>query len=318
MATRVLITGSNSGLGYLTALHLSLRGDCDVLLACRTVSKAKEAAVRINSTSTSTSSLAVPIQAPLDLLDPTTVHSFVDHVAHHHGPIDVLINNAGVFLSEKFKETTMINAIAPTLLTTLLKPTTRTVSIITAPKGQASIDYPRVADLNGTSFNQLIQYFHSKQLLSCAMTHLASQKIGGQHVLLGPGSVDTGIHSKDLLAATPFWIKAFMKLNTFFYHGTPESASASIVNAAIGAFDGVPTAVEDVEDVKDVKDVKEVKEAKEAKDTDIEEASNDGVDGNSVQVVDLGIILDEVLCHNVVRNRELYEALMDAVGNKYL
>ena len=147
------------------------------------------------------------------------------------------------------------------------------------------------------------------------MTHLASQKIGGQHVLLGPGSVDTGIHSKDLLAATPFWIKACMKLNTFFYHGTPESASASIVNAAIGAFDRVPMAVEDVKDVKEAKEVKEVKEVKEAKDTDTEEASNDGVDGNSVQVVDLGIILDEVLCNNVVRNRELYEAMMDAVGN---
>ena len=120
------------------------------------------------------------------------------------------------------------------------------------------------------------------------MTHLASQGIGGHHVLLGPGSVDTGIHSKNLLSETPFWIKLMMKINQYFYHGTPEWASEFMAQAAMGVFDG------ELEDV-------------------VDDNNNAKGKKNSIQVVDLGKKLDVVLCGKVERNRDLYNAMMKVV-----
>lgn len=78
----VLITGANSGLGKQAALALGSAG-AQVILACRTVSKAEPVAARIGANATITE---------LDLADLASVRA----CAEKTGPIDVLINNAGV------------------------------------------------------------------------------------------------------------------------------------------------------------------------------------------------------------------------------
>jgi NAD(P)-dependent dehydrogenase (short-subunit alcohol dehydrogenase family) len=286
MITRILITGSNSGLGYLTAKKLASYSNCEVLLGCRTISKADEAAQSIQASSQIDQLHLTPVQAPLDLSKLSTVKSFAKHVEKHHGSVDVLVNCAGVFLSEKAHNTKFINAIAPTLLTELIRPTTRTISIITSPEGQSKINYPEVSDFKNFSVNPIHQYVHSKQLFSCMLTHLASEGIGGNHVLLGPGSVDTGIHS-NTHPDIPLWIKVMMKLNTFFYHGTPESASESMVQASLGKFDGGAT--------------------------DDDSTGDMSKNVNQVTVVDLGKKIDMILCNRPERNRDLYNAMMSIV-----
>lgn len=76
------ITGANSGLGEQSALALGAAG-AQVILACRNVAKAEPVAERIGDNATIT---------VLDLASLDSVRA----CAERTGPIDVLINNAGV------------------------------------------------------------------------------------------------------------------------------------------------------------------------------------------------------------------------------
>jgi NAD(P)-dependent dehydrogenase (short-subunit alcohol dehydrogenase family) len=77
-----VVTGANSGLGAATARALAARG-ARVVLACRNTAKGAAAAARM------TGDLQV---RALDLADLASVRAF----AADTGPVDVLVNNAGV------------------------------------------------------------------------------------------------------------------------------------------------------------------------------------------------------------------------------
>ncbi len=89
---RAVVTGANTGLGFQTALSLATAG-AQVVLAVRNRSRGEAAAQRITS--------AVPAArlrvSELDLADLSSVRAFaIREVAA--GPLDVLVNNAGVML----------------------------------------------------------------------------------------------------------------------------------------------------------------------------------------------------------------------------
>ncbi|MGI5128594.1 oxidoreductase [Pseudonocardia sp. CA-107938] len=80
---RVVVTGANSGLGLVTATRLAAAG-AEVVLACRDVDKGAAAAAGIAG--------SVQVRA-LDLADLASVRAFAEGI---DGPVDVLVNNAGV------------------------------------------------------------------------------------------------------------------------------------------------------------------------------------------------------------------------------
>ncbi|MGP3979887.1 oxidoreductase [Streptomyces sp. KR80] len=84
-----LVTGSNSGIGYVTARELARRG-AQVVLACRSETRGKEAEARIRD---EVSQADVEF-APLDLADLSSIRAFVHGFRHQR--LDLLINNAGV------------------------------------------------------------------------------------------------------------------------------------------------------------------------------------------------------------------------------
>lgn len=88
-----VITGSNSGIGYHAAKHLVAHG-AHVVLACRRLDAAEEAARKIDQTGPGHAEAA-----PLDLEDFASIDAFV----RDHAPktIDVLVNNAGVMMIPK-------------------------------------------------------------------------------------------------------------------------------------------------------------------------------------------------------------------------
>jgi NAD(P)-dependent dehydrogenase (short-subunit alcohol dehydrogenase family) len=83
----IVVTGANSGLGEVTATALAAHG-AHVVLACRTASKGTAAAARMSG------DVSV---SRLDLADLASVRAF----AEASGPVDVLINNAGVMAVPK-------------------------------------------------------------------------------------------------------------------------------------------------------------------------------------------------------------------------
>lgn len=86
-----IVTGSNSGTGYETALVLAGRG-ADVIIAARNAAKAEAARRRILSAHPRAS---VRFE-PLDLASQASVTGFAERMVWEKRPIDILINNAGV------------------------------------------------------------------------------------------------------------------------------------------------------------------------------------------------------------------------------
>lgn len=90
--TTAVVTGANSGIGFHTAKQLAGRG-AEVVLACRNVKAATQAAARMSGT--------VRVES-LDLASLADVAAFVDRWA---GPLDLLVNNAGVMTPPRWAAT---------------------------------------------------------------------------------------------------------------------------------------------------------------------------------------------------------------------
>ena len=89
---RAVVTGANSGIGFDTARALAEHG-ADVVLACRDVDSALRAAVKMPG--------ATRVEE-LDLASQKSVHAFVER---YDGPLDLLVNNAGVMRPPRYRET---------------------------------------------------------------------------------------------------------------------------------------------------------------------------------------------------------------------
>ncbi|CAH1002198.1 hypothetical protein LEM8419_03115 [Neolewinella maritima] len=119
MPKTVLITGATSGIGLATARALAEQG-WHVLLHGRTLERARAAATAIGT------GHITPLEA--DLGDLQTVHQLAKTVQSEHPPLDVLINNAGVWNSTReltaqgVERTFAVNHLAYFLLTGLLRP----------------------------------------------------------------------------------------------------------------------------------------------------------------------------------------------------
>lgn len=87
----IVITGGNSGIGYEAALEFVRKG-AQVVLACRNLNKAREAASRIASAHPGG---RVEVME-LDLSSLASVRAFADSFHQTHRELHVLCNNAGV------------------------------------------------------------------------------------------------------------------------------------------------------------------------------------------------------------------------------
>jgi NAD(P)-dependent dehydrogenase (short-subunit alcohol dehydrogenase family) len=95
-----VITGANTGLGFETARVLAGRG-ARVVLACRDLDRAKDAADRISGNhSRSAGAPPADVQTVrLDLASLASVHEAADEIGSACGPVDLLVNNAGVMMT---------------------------------------------------------------------------------------------------------------------------------------------------------------------------------------------------------------------------
>jgi NAD(P)-dependent dehydrogenase (short-subunit alcohol dehydrogenase family) len=113
-----LVTGGGRGIGREIALALAREG-CAVAVAARTMREVEEAAAAVR--------LAGPaaLAVPLDVTDPAAVGRAVAHVVDTLGPVDVLVNNAGIAGSAPLLKTELelwerhlkVNVTGPFLMT---------------------------------------------------------------------------------------------------------------------------------------------------------------------------------------------------------
>ncbi|RJS45834.1 SDR family NAD(P)-dependent oxidoreductase [Nocardioides cavernaquae] len=89
---RAIVTGSNAGIGEVTARELAARG-AEVTLACRNTDAATEAA------------RAIPGTTHVEQLDLASLDSVRDFAERWDGPLDLLVNNAGVMTPPSYRET---------------------------------------------------------------------------------------------------------------------------------------------------------------------------------------------------------------------
>lgn len=94
---RALVTGANSGIGLVEARELARHG-ADVVLAVRNTEAGEAAADRIRRTGARG---AVSVER-LDLASQASVHALADRF---EGPLDLLVNNAGVMTPPRYRET---------------------------------------------------------------------------------------------------------------------------------------------------------------------------------------------------------------------
>lgn len=97
---RAIITGGNSGIGYHTALELARHGAA-VVLACRSRAKAEDAALHLGK---EVPGANVDVAA-LDLASLESVRSFAAAELARPEPLDLLINNAGIYAPPERRET---------------------------------------------------------------------------------------------------------------------------------------------------------------------------------------------------------------------
>jgi NAD(P)-dependent dehydrogenase (short-subunit alcohol dehydrogenase family) len=88
----VLVTGANAGIGEITARELAAHG-AEVVLACRNIDAGKAAAASMKGSTR---------VEQLDLASQASVHEFAER---WNGPLDILINNAGVMNPPRYRET---------------------------------------------------------------------------------------------------------------------------------------------------------------------------------------------------------------------
>ncbi|MEW6494215.1 MAG: SDR family oxidoreductase [Cyanobacteriota bacterium] len=97
MASTVLITGASQGIGKATTLLLAQKG-YDIVLAARQADRLEAVASEVRSFGRK--ALAVPT----DVRDPDQVHTLVQKALDYYSAINVLINNAGIYLLAPVEE----------------------------------------------------------------------------------------------------------------------------------------------------------------------------------------------------------------------
>ena len=119
----VIVTGSNSGLGFETAQGLA-RAGCRVVLAVRNKERGEEAANKIRR-STGNDKIDVML---LDMTSIASVRAFATAFTERNLPLHVLIHNAGAsgknvsINKDGFEDTMALNYLNIVLLTSLLMP----------------------------------------------------------------------------------------------------------------------------------------------------------------------------------------------------
>jgi NAD(P)-dependent dehydrogenase (short-subunit alcohol dehydrogenase family) len=224
----VIVTGSNSGMGFATAKTLAERG-ARVVLAVRNVAKGKQAATAIRG---------VTEVRELDLASLDSVRAFA---SAWNGSIDILINNAGITApslgrtADGFELQFGTNHLGPFALTNLLLPNIigRVVTVGSQVEQMGRLDFD---DLNWerARYSEFRSYANSKlaNLLFTAELQRRLSAAGSRVIatVAHPGLVATNIYDEATGLAMRLMVRLFSQ--------SPEMGSLPVLYAAVADVPG--------------------------------------------------------------------------------
>ncbi|MCX4974676.1 oxidoreductase [Streptomyces sp. NBC_00620] len=199
-----VVTGANSGIGYVTARELARKG-AQVILACRSEARGNEAGDRLVS--------EVPGAhvefVRLDLGDLESVREFAAAYEHAYDRLDLLINNAGVMAlplgrtADGFETQFGVNHLGHFALTGLLLPAllgTPGARVVTLSSGVHALSNIDITDLNSErQYRRWIAYGRSKTA-NLLFTHELARRLAtiGSEVVAAaahPGYATTNLQT---------------------------------------------------------------------------------------------------------------------------
>ncbi|MFF0089373.1 oxidoreductase [Streptomyces canus] len=234
-----VVTGANSGIGYVTARELARRG-ARVLLACRSEARGAGAGERLVA--------EVPgaeVQfARLDLGDLSSVREFA--AAYPHDRLDLLINNAGVMAlpygttADGFETQFGTNHLGHFALTGLLLPTlletpaARVVTVSSTAHALANID---IDDLNSERrYRRWVAYARSKTANLLFVHELARRLAAhGSDVVAAaahPGYAATNLQTAGPKMAGRRAAERFMRVGNRFFAQSADAGALPTLYAA--------------------------------------------------------------------------------------
>jgi NAD(P)-dependent dehydrogenase (short-subunit alcohol dehydrogenase family) len=240
----VLITGGNSGIGKETAVALARLGGT-VVFTSRDPQRGEQAAADIRKRSGADVALM-----PLDLASFASIRSFAAAFLDRYDRIDVLVNNAGLVLSERteteegFETTFGVNHLGHFLLTDLLLDRikagapARIVNVASRAHrfARSGLDFD---DLQAAKRYSAIQAYARAKLANIYFTRELARRLEGTGVTvnaLHPGGVATGF-ARDGDVKAPFsWLYTLARP---FLRSPEKGAETSIYLASTPEVDGV-------------------------------------------------------------------------------
>jgi dehydrogenase/reductase SDR family protein 12 len=227
-----VITGANSGLGFATSVHLAALG-ASVIMVARDPAKGQRA---VDEVVDRTGNPNVRLEV-VDLSSLEAVRGFAGQFLEQEERLDVLINNAGILLSERqpsvdgFELSFATNVLGPFLLTNLLTPLlarSAPARVIFVSSGGMYTQKLDVDDLQSEQggFNGTVAYAQHKRA-QVILTELWAERLAGTGVTMNgmhPGWVDTpGVRRS---------LPAFWKLMRPLLR-TPEQGADTIIWLAV-------------------------------------------------------------------------------------
>ncbi|KAI1893390.1 hypothetical protein AGOR_G00123240 [Albula goreensis] len=236
----VIITGGNTGIGKTTALDLARRG-ARVILACRSKQRAEAAVNDIRRESGNNE----VVYMQLDLASLKSVCSFAETFLKTEPRLDLLINNAGLYMQGKTEDglgmMLGVNHIGHFLLTNLLLDRlkecgpSRVVIVSSVAHRFGSIDF-NCLNFNkalgvGESFMDTMKIYSHSKLCNALFAHELAKRLQGTNVTcysLHPGAINS-----ELARNASSLVLALIKPITMLFFKDVEAGAQTTLHCAL-------------------------------------------------------------------------------------
>lgn len=225
----ILVTGSSTGIGQETALHMARKGH-DVYAAVRSPETATELKDLIAAEDLSVSVIK------LDLVDPDSIVTAVAEIMARSGRIDALVNNAGIGGGRAVEETPM-HEVREIFETNYFGNVNVLRAVTPIMRQQKSGRIVTVGSLAGRVVMGCHAHYSASKWAMEGLSEALAQEMAEFNVkvaIIEPGCVLTPIWGKGSLPTEPSpYLKSLQRLGRFFEFGLRRPAMPTDVASAI-------------------------------------------------------------------------------------